>query len=310
MTALMKQPSALSADRNPALVYLSQLSPAGRAAQSAALTNIADMASGGRLTPETFPWHALEYQHTAAIRRQLIELYQPATVNRHLSALRRVLQEAWRLGLMDAERYQRAKDVANVKAEVLPAGRAISAPEVSALLQACDADAHITGIRDAAMIALLYAGGLRRAELCAMDAADYDRATGEIRVLHGKRQKQRVVFIGERAARRVNAWLDMRGYAPGSLLTGIDRNRNITHKRLSTQTVYDVLRRRSIQAGIEPLSPHDMRRTLITEMLVRGVDVLTVSNIAGHESTDTTRRYDRRGDDAKRKAAKVFDLPD
>jgi hypothetical protein len=65
----------------------------------------------------TFPWGELRYQHTQAIRAQLGEAYSAATANRHLSALRGALKEAWRLGYMGAEDYQRAVDLKAVKGQ-------------------------------------------------------------------------------------------------------------------------------------------------------------------------------------------------
>ena len=58
----------------------------------------------------TFAWHEVRYQHTAALRTALQERYKPATANKSISALRRVLKEAWRLGLLGAEEYGRATD--------------------------------------------------------------------------------------------------------------------------------------------------------------------------------------------------------
>lgn len=79
--------------------------------------------------------------------------------------------------------------------------------------------------------------------------------------------------------------------------------------RLTAQTVYDVLRRRSEEAGVEDVSPHDLRRTLIGDLLDAGVDAITVSQIVGHESPDTTKRYDRRPGETRRKALARLHLP-
>ena len=81
-------------------------------------------------------------------------------------------------------------------------------------------------------------------------------------------------------------------------------------RRLNAQTIYDVLKKRALQAGVGDFSPHDFRRTFVGDMLERGVDIATVANIAGHASVDTTRRYDRRPEETKKKAAKVLDFPE
>jgi hypothetical protein len=71
-------------------------------------------------TPETLPWADLRYQHTQAIRAKLAETRAPAGVNKILAAVRGVLREAWRLGLIDAEEYERSADIKSVRGEQLP----------------------------------------------------------------------------------------------------------------------------------------------------------------------------------------------
>jgi integrase len=70
-----------------------------------------------------------------------------------------------------------------------------------------------------------------------------------------------------------------------------------------------MLRRRAIESGVPDFSPHDFRRTFVGEMLERGVDIATVANIAGHASVDTTRRYDRRPEETKKRAATKLHFP-
>ena len=116
----------------------------------------------------TLDWSQLRYQHTAAIRARLAAQYAPATTNKILSALRGVLKEAWRLQQMSAEDYQRAVDIANIKAETLPAGRDLSYGEIKALADVCMNDDSAAGVRDAAIIGILATCGVRRAELVAI----------------------------------------------------------------------------------------------------------------------------------------------
>ena len=164
----------LPADRHPAAVYLSRLAPGSRRTMRQALDSIAAMLTGGLADAQSMDWPALRYQHAQAVRTRLAEVYAPATTNKMLSALRGVLREAWRLGLMSAEDYRRATDLEAVKGETLPRGRALSAGELAALMRVCSADSSPAGARDAALLALLYCGGVRRSEAVALDVSDYD----------------------------------------------------------------------------------------------------------------------------------------
>jgi hypothetical protein len=121
-------------DQNPAAVYLATLRPSGQRSMTRALTKVAEVASSGRHTAFTLPWHLLRYQHTAAIASILQEQYRPATVNQMLSGLRSVLTHAENLGLMSAEDYRRAVKIKSVKAETLPRGRALKPGEMIALI--------------------------------------------------------------------------------------------------------------------------------------------------------------------------------
>ena len=192
--------------QNPAAVYLASLESAtGRRTMRQALNVIARLLSLEKLTV----WLFLEkcsIQHTAALRSKLLEQYRPATTNKMLSALRRVLQEAWRLGQMSAEDYERASDIRNVKGETLPRGRELSYGEIAVLMGSCEDDSTPAGIRDAALIAVLYGAGLRRAEVVALNYEDYDTETGRL-IVRGKRNKERTAYLDNGAFDAVNDWI-------------------------------------------------------------------------------------------------------
>ncbi|WP_327321491.1 hypothetical protein [Gloeocapsopsis dulcis] len=108
----------------------------------------------------TLNWAALRYKHTAAVRAALMEKYAPATANKVLSALRRVLKEALRLELIDPLDYARAVDIACIKVTKQLRGRALSESEIAALMDVCLNDSTPAGYRDAALVALLRGAGL------------------------------------------------------------------------------------------------------------------------------------------------------
>jgi len=214
---------------------------------------------------------------------------------------------------MSAEAYQRACDVDTVRGETLPAGRAIASGELIGLMSACAKTEKLAGARDAAMLALLYGCGLRRAELVTLDVADFDAGSeadrGTLKV-QGKRNKQRRVPVVGGAVEALTDWLSIRGTEAGPLFVRIRKSDRMTGERLTTQAVYHVLSQRVLEAGITiACSPHDMRRTFIGDLLDAGADIATVQKLAGHANVTTTARYDRRGEATKRKAAQMLHVP-
>jgi integrase/recombinase XerD len=224
------------------------------------------------------------------------------------AALRRVLLEARRLGLMSPDDYAHATDIAAVKGSSLPPGRALSMGELSALMIACSADRSAAGPRDAALIALLSRGGLRRSEVVALDLSDYVPETGAITVRSGKGRKDRTTYLDGGAAVALADWLAMRGAVAGPLLCPVNKAGTITIRRLSDQAVLGALQKRAKQATVKGFSPHDLRRTFISDLLDAGADIATVQRMAGHASPETTSRYDRRGEATKRRAASLLHL--
>lgn len=291
---------------SPAAVYLASLAPASVATKRQALAVLSRAL--GYPDPLTCPWHRLTYAHATALRAQLAARAAPATANKILSALRRVLVEARRLGLMSADACAAACDVPPVRGQAAPRGRMLELAELGALLRACASDASPRGRRDAALIAVGVAGGLRRAELVTLDVGDL-AADGRLAVRRGKGAKDRAVYLAGDALALMRAWLPHR--PAGALFVAISRTgRVLDDRRLTPAAVRSILLSRCAQAGVAPATPHDMRRTLISSLLDRGVDLATAARVAGHASTDTTARYDRRGERALQAAGAVAgDLP-
>lgn len=297
------------ADQNPALVYLARLGPGSRRSMRGALNRIAEMMTRGELDHETIPWHRLRYQHTSAIRARLAEHFAPGTANKMLAALRGVLKEAWRLGQMNAEDYHRAADLSAVRGERLPSGRALSTGEIRALFSSCASDHTPRGARDAALLAILYGCGLRRAEAVGLDGSDYNGDTGELRVRAGKGNKDRIVWASRGARAALETWIMVRGTDPGPLLWPIRKGGAMEPRRMTTHALYLALKRRTKAAGVAPFTPHDLRRTFISDLLDAGADISTVQGLAGHANVTTTQRYDRRGEKAKAKAVELLHVP-
>lgn len=290
--------------RLPAAAYLARLSERSRLTQASALTVAARLL--GQPDVLRCPWHQLTAAHTAALRATLASRYAPATGNRILAAVRGVLRAAWRLGLIDRDACERACDVPPIAGRRLPAGRALPRSEVARLLASVAATP--AGVRDAAMVAVLWAGGLRRAELAALRLSDYAPDGHALHVRHGKGDAERIVYVPAAAA-LLGAYLRLRGRRAGALFLRARQGGQLTRAGLSPAGVRTIVQRLAEQAGVGPLSPHDFRRTFISELLDAGADLSAAQQLAGHASPATTARYDRRGERAKQAAAGLLRLP-
>lgn len=297
------QPQAL--DRNPAAVYLAGLSATGRRTMHQALNSIAGMLATGA-DCLSFPWAEIRFQHAAAIRARLAEQYSPATANKMLCALRGVLRAAWRLGQMGADDYQLAASVESVTGSTIPAGRELTPGELAALMATCENDPAAAGARDAAIIALMYSCGLRRDEVVKLD--NYDAGAGKI-VIHGKRNKERSAYLVNGAKRAMDDWQALRGAWAGPVFCPINKAGELQQRTMTNQAIYNLLAKRAAQAGVKDFSPHDLRRTFVSDLLDAGADIATVAKMAGHASVQTTARYDRRPEQAKQKAAGLLHIP-
>jgi site-specific recombinase XerD len=301
-------PVARPADRNPPAVFLARLAPGSRPRMASSLRLLARLITGQPLDPTRVQWHLVRYQHAQALRAALAPRFAPSTVNVHLAALRGVLRECRRLGLMSSDDFGLAVDVECVRGDRLPAGREVTAGELRALFKACAVRSGVVGARDAALVALLYGCGIRRAEAADLELADYNAETGELKIT-GKRRRQRLVWVvaGGRAA--IARWIEARGTAPGPLLHPIRKGGVIERRPLSSQSVFRRVQSIAKRAQVQACTPHDLRRSFVTHLLDEGADIVAVRDLAGHANTQTTARYDRRGERGKKKAAELLTIP-
>ena len=166
--------------------------------------------------------------------------------------------------------------------------------------------------RDAAIVELLYGGGLRVGELIGLDVVAsaaargwVDLPAGEAHVL-GKGAKRRTVPIGTQSGLALQRWLALRGQAfqeatppeagprekPGDLQAALFIGRNGT--RLTAQSIWQRLRQRSLQAGLDtPVHPHMLRHSFASHLLQSSGDLRAVQELLGHASITTTQAYTR-----------------
>jgi integrase/recombinase XerD len=220
---------------------------------------------------------------------------QASASNRRLASLRRFYRWALRERLRDDDptlRLERARQQPRRP-------HTLSEAQVDALLAAPPADTAL-GLRDRAMLELMYASGLRVSELVALQAVHLSLADGVVRVVGGKGGKDRLVPFGEAAAQALRRYLDE---ARARLLDGGDSafvfvtGRSARAGRgasggMTRQMFWTLVKRHAWRAGIgTPLSPHTLRHAFATHLLNHGADLRVVQLLLGHADISTTQIY-------------------
>ncbi|MEU9022251.1 tyrosine recombinase XerC [Actinomadura sp. NPDC048394] len=162
--------------------------------------------------------------------------------------------------------------------------------DAARLLETLDAEGPM-GLRDLAVLEVLYGTGVRVSELCGLDIDDLDTGRRTVRVL-GKGNRERTVPIGEPAVRAVEDWLRAGRPAVATETSGPALFLGARGGRLHPTSARRIVHSRIADAGTMPdLSPHGLRHTAATHLLEGGADLRSVQEILGHASLQTTQLY-------------------
>jgi len=314
MTEMIPYHQQQQTDYQAANAYLASLkSDAGRRGMLSQLRKVARILRAPDI--DAVNWATLNAANVRAILSALTnekdenKNLAPASIATALNALKGVARAAWERGTLDTETYQRIRSIRPPAGSRLPAGRDIDAGERLALMQTTVRDRTPAGVRDAAILAMLIATGMRRAELCALRTSDVDLETGRLRII-GKGDKERTAYLRNGALRYLRDWLAVRGDGPGPIFCRVNKGGRIfAGQPLSTTAMHKIITKRAAEAGLSDITPHDFRRTYAGELLDAGQDIATVAALLGHASVQTTARYDRRGERAKEAAAACISVP-
>lgn len=183
--------------------------------------------------------------------------------------------------------YHKGRTAPN-KGKTYPA-EILTEEEVRSLIQCCSNRAP-TGIRNRALITVLYRGGLRLSEALALKPKDIDPEAGTVTVLHGKGDRRRTTGLDPGAMAIVMRWMDKRSQS------GIDRRTplfcTLDGHSLKPSYVRTLLGRLAAKAGIDKrVHPHGLRHTHAYELMMEGVPVPLIQQQLGHASLATTDRY-------------------
>jgi integrase/recombinase XerD len=210
----------------------------------------------------------------------------PATIHRKSACLRSFYRHLRREGLRDSD--PTATLSAPRKNRKLP--HVLTRGEVERLLSQ-PRGTHPHALRDRALLELMYACGLRASEAIGLELNDVDVEERVLRA-RGKGSKERLVPIGQAAARAVGLYLE-RGRAAlvkGSAETALFVN--FRGGQLTRQGLYKIVRRHAVTAGLaDRMSPHTLRHTFATHLLAGGCDLRSVQEMLGHADVSTTQLY-------------------
>lgn len=221
----------------------------------------------------------------------------PNTINRMISAVKRLIREAAVQGYISHETAsafaqitgvktvamkQRIKDNARVRIEPEEMREVCDSPDVN----------HLLGLRDTALLAALASGGFRVSELASLTTNQIKRKKGGYIVLiRGKNDVDyRDAPLGREAYDHIQVWLSARPVQSEYVFTAFDgRGERATARPLSSVAVWKIVRKYSQGAGLEAVKPHDFRRFVGTQLARK--DIRMAQKVLGHKRIETTARH-------------------
>ena len=211
-----------------------------------------------------------------------------ATVNRRLSALKGYYE--WRRRRIPGSVNPFLSSRTVKKGRRLPGY--LTHEEIEVFLDSTGTD--FAGLRDKVLFELLYSTGCRVGEICSLNVSDVIRRQVRVR---GKGNKERMVFIGNRAAEALEEYLPVRLEFSAE---DTDSRRalilDLRGERLTTRGVYYLIRRYAASTGMaKKVTPHTFRHSFATHVLDEGADIRTVQELLGHASLSTTQIYTHTG---------------
>lgn len=224
---------------------------------------------------------------------------QPGTkVGGRMEPMKRKTQNYYLIALRAFLKYMRKRGIESLSPERIELAKVpersldlISPQELDRLMKAPDL-ATLPGLRDKAILELLFSTGLRISELCGLSIDDVDLTRDEFSV-RGKGDKIRVVFLSDDAKKAISNYLKARKDMSDALFVQYGKNaKNASDLRLSPRTVQRILKQYAIKAGItRKVSPHVIRHSFATDLLSNGADLRSVQALLGHSNISTTQVY-------------------
>ncbi len=167
--------------------------------------------------------------------------------------------------------------------------------EIGRMIASIPSDNKDQSLRDKAIIELLFSSGLRVSELVQLNRDHINTKRREFMV-RGKGQKDRPIFLSTTAAQHIDAYLASRSDSLAPLFLNYSRNNTISnsgnYRRLTSRSIQRIINKYARLAGItKHVSPHTMRHSFATDLLMNGADLRSVQSMLGHSNISTTQIY-------------------
>jgi integrase len=255
-------------------------SPNSRRNYAKALDDLFALSAGRPLTRALF----MEF-------RASMEGLSPSTVNVRLSAVRKMVAEARRNGMIGVEDAASLSEVPNIRQKGTRLGNWLTREQAKELLAVPDR-AILKGKRDYVILGLLVGCALRRQELATLDVETIQLREGRwvLADLEGKGRRIRTVAVPVWVKQGINAWMAAAGIEDGRLLRSISKGGKVGES-LSDWAVWSVVEQSAKEIGIEHFGAHDLRRTCAKLCRKSGGDLEQIKFLLGHSSIQTTEKY-------------------
>jgi len=252
---------------------------------------------------EVYPEYIVERDVRAFVQALYLRRCSRVTVARKLSSIRSFFRFLVKKGMLS---HNPAELVPSPKTgSFLPS--ALTAEETAQLIDSvsCSGEEGFVGLRDSAILEVLYSAGIRVGELTGLVMRDLSLDQGVIRVL-GKGGKARIAFLGTRAVSALGKYLEARssgdgGREKGAVYHGDGRTpvfvaRKDSTRPITARTVQRIIKKYATRSGINKTpTPHTLRHSFATHLLDAGVDLRSIQEMLGHSKLSTTQRYTKVG---------------
>jgi integrase len=215
----------------------------------------------------------------------------PSTVNVRLSAVRKMVFEARKNGMLGAEEAANLTEVPNIPQKGTRLGNWLTRQQARELLAVPDRST-LKGKRDYVLLAMLVGCALRREELAGLDVDTIQLREGRwvLADLEGKGRRVRTVAIPAWVKQGINTWMTAAGVEDGRLLRAVSKGGKVKES-MSGWAVWSVVEQSAKEIGIERFGAHDLRRTCAKLCRKNGGNIEQIKFLLGHSSIQTTERY-------------------